>query len=37
MGDECDAFFMSVLETVMLSKYQTEGVPPVSTGKPKKI
>ena len=26
MGDECDAFFMSVLETVMLSKYQTEDV-----------
>ncbi len=26
MGDECDAFFMSVLETIMLSKYQTEDV-----------
>ncbi len=26
MGDECDAFFQSVLETVMLSKYQAEDV-----------
>jgi len=26
MGDECDAFFQSVLETVMLSKHQTEDV-----------
>jgi len=24
MGDECDAFFLRILETVMLSKYQTE-------------
>ncbi len=26
MGNECDAFFQSVLETVMLSKHQTENV-----------
>jgi hypothetical protein len=26
MGDECEAFFMKVLETVMLSKHQTEDV-----------
>ena len=26
MGNECDAFFQSVLETVMLSKHQTEDV-----------